>query len=326
VRASYLFNTTIAGIEQADVCLIVGSNPRVEAPIVNLRLRKRALMGGFTVGTIGPRIDLTYRAQHLGAGPDTLRQIADGSHDFAKALSNAKKPMLILGQGALARGDGAHVLCTARSIAQRFAMVRPDWSGFNVLHTAAARVGALDIGFVGGKVEGAELVYLLGADELDMAKLRNAFVIYQGHHGDAGAHRADVILPGAAYTEKDATWVNTEGRVQRGFRAIFPPGDAREDWAIVRALSGALGRPLPYDDIAALRRRMDDINPVFATLDSITPAEWGEFGEAGAMDAAPFVLPIANFYMTDPISRASETMARCTRMFGEARLRDGTHG
>jgi NADH-quinone oxidoreductase subunit G len=218
------------------------------------------------------------------------------------------------------------VLGAARRVAERFAMVRPDWNGFNVLHTAAARIGALDLGFVGGKVDGAELVYLLGADELDMAKLGNAFVVYQGHHGDAGAHRADVILPGAAYTEKDATWVNTEGRVQRGFRAIFPPGEAREDWAIVRALSGALGRPLPYDDIVALRRRMDDINPVFATLDAVTPAEWGEFGEHGAMDSAPFVPPIANFYMTDPISRASETMAQCTRVFGAQAARTGTNG
>ena len=329
VRASYLFNTTIVGIDQADACLIIGSNPRMEAPIINLRLRKRALIGGFPVGVLGPRVDLTYRTQHVGAGPDTLQQIADGSHEFCKVLVNAKRPMLILGQGALARPDGARVLGAARRVAERFAMVRPDWNGFNVLHTAAARVGALDLGFVpgeGAKLDDAEFVYLLGADELDTAKLGRAFVVYQGHHGDAGAHRADVILPGAAYTEKDATWVNTEGRVQRGYRAVFPPGDAREDWTIIRALSGALGRPLPYDDIEALRRRMVDINPVFATIDAVTQASWGEFGEHGAMDAAPFALPIKNFYMTDPISRASETMAQCTRAFGSTGARTGTHG
>ena len=195
---------------------------------------------------------------------------------------------------------------------------------------AAARVGALDLGFVpgkGGKLDDAEFVYLLGADELDTAKLGRAFVVYQGHHGDAGAHRADVILPGAAYTEKDATYVNTEGRVQRGLRAVFPPGDAREDWTIVRALSGALGKTLPYDDLEALRRRMDDINPVFATLDTVGRAAWGSFGEDGAMDSAPFASSVANFYMTDPISRASETMAQCTRVFGPlGRERTGTHG
>jgi len=325
VRAAYIFNTTIAGIEQADACLIIGSNPRLEAPIVNLRLRKRHMMGGFPVGVVGPRVDLTYKTQHLGAGPETLQQIADGSHEFCRVLAAAKKPMLILGQGALARADGARVLNAARRIAERFNMVQADWNGFNVLHTAAARVGALDLGFVGGRMDGAEFVYLLGADELEMAKLGRAFVVYQGHHGDAGAHRADVILPGSAYTEKDATWVNTEGRVQRGFRATFPPGDAREDWTIIRALSSALGKPLPYDDIDALRGRIKDINPVLGMIDAVTRAEWGEFGDAGAMDSAPFALPVANFYMTDPISRASETMAQCTRVFGAA-ARTGTDG
>jgi NADH-quinone oxidoreductase subunit G len=217
------------------------------------------------------------------------------------------------------------VLGTARRIAETFNMIQPDWNGFNVLHTAASRVGALDLGFASGKVDGAELVYLLGADELDMGKLGRAFVVYQGHHGDAGAHRADVILPGAAYTEKDATWVNTEGRVQRGFRATFPPGDAREDWAIIRALSAALGRTLPYDDIDAVRRRAEDINAVFGLIDGVARAEWGVFGEDGPMDAAPFAPRIANFYMTDPISRASETMAQCTRVFGPA-ARTGTDG
>jgi NADH-quinone oxidoreductase subunit G len=325
VRAGYVFNTTIAGIEQADACLIVGSNPRIEAPIVNLRLRKRHMIGRFPVGVIGPRADLTYKTQHLGAGPETLQQVADGGHAFCKTLEAAKTPMLILGQGALARPDGARVLGTARRIAERFNMIQPDWNGFNVLHTAAARVGALDLGFAGGKVEGAEFVYLLGADELDMAKLDRAFVVYQGHHGDAGAHRADVILPGAAYTEKDATWVNTEGRVQRGWRAVFPPGDAREDWTIIRALSAALGRALPYDDIDALRRRIEDINPVLGLLGGIGRAEWGEFGEAGAMEPTPFTPRIANFYMTDPISRASETMAQCSRAFGPG-ARTGTDG
>ncbi len=340
VRASYLFNTTIAGIEQADACLIVGADPRHEAPIVNLRLRKRALQGRFPVGVVGPRVDLTYRTQYLGAGPETLAQIADGAHEFCQVLEAAERPMLILGMGALARADGARVLGAARRIAERFGLVGSGWNGFNVLHTAAARVGGLELGFApreGGRdtagiLAGAQsgeigLVYLLGADEIDMARLGSAFVVYQGHHGDAGAHRADVILPGAAYTEKDATYVNTEGRVQRGWRAVFPPGEAREDWAILRALSGALGRPLPYDDLEGVRRRMAEIKLTFGAVGTVAGASWAPFGEDGPMDSQPFVSPIANFYMTDPITRVSETMAKCTAAFGPLTgARTGTDG
>jgi NADH-quinone oxidoreductase subunit G len=340
-RASYLFNTTIAGIEQSDACLIIGSDPRREAAIVNVRLRKRALLGNFPVGVVGPQLDLTYRTRHLGAGPETLARIADGTEPFCETLAKAERPMLILGQGALARADGARVLGAARRIAERFGMVKDGWIGFNVLHRAAARAGGIELGFVpgpGGRdtaaiLAGAQsgdivLVYLLGADEIDMAKLGAAFVVYQGHHGDAGAHRADVILPGCAYTEKDATYVNTEGRAQRGRRAVFPPGEAREDWAIVRALSGALGRPLPYDTLGAVRRRMAEASPTFDAIGRVVPAAWGPFGETGPMAAAPFALPVANFYMTDPITRASETMAECVRVFGPRgdQVRTGTHG
>jgi NADH-quinone oxidoreductase subunit G len=220
-------------------------------------------------------------------------------------------------------------------------MVRDGWNGFNVLHTAAARVAGLDLGFLPGAsgrdtesiLEGAEsgaikLVYLLGADEIDMARLGDAFVVYQGHHGDAGAHRADVILPGAAYTEKNGTYVNTEGRVQLGRMAGSPPGDAREDWTILRALSEVAGNPLPYDDLGQLRQRLIQANPVFAAVDQIEPAAWEDFGEAGSVQAAPFALPIDNFYMTDPISRASETMAKCTEelLLAKAGEATGTHG
>jgi NADH-quinone oxidoreductase subunit G len=221
-------------------------------------------------------------------------------------------------------------------------MVRPDWNGFNVLHRAAARVGGLDLGFVPGAdgrdaagiLEGCrsgaiEVLYLLGADELDLSNAGRAFVIYQGHHGDRGAARADVVLPGCAYTEKDATYVNTEGRVQRAERAVFPPGEAREDWAIIRALSGALGRPLPFDSLHELRSQLRAAHPAFGRVDEIVPAEWGGFGEAGAIDAAPFQYPIVDFYRTDPISRASPTMGECSELFGgdpEALPRTGTYG
>jgi NADH-quinone oxidoreductase subunit G len=341
-RAAYLFNSTVSGIEQADAIVLVGTNPRWEAPLVNARIRKRYLMGGLKVAVIGEKLALTYKTQHLGAGPETLDELAAGRHPFAEILKAAKKPMLILGQGALARADGAAVLAAARQMAESCNLIREGWNGFNVLHLAAARVGGLDLGFVpgaGGRdvagiLDGAsfgaiEAVYLLGADEIDMARLGRAFVIYQGHHGDAGAHRADVILPGAAYTEKNATYVNTEGRMQLARIATFPPGEAREDWKILRALSDALGRRLPYDSLAAVRKRLVEINPVFSSADAIVPASWGSFGVAGAMGAAPFASPIRNFYMTDPISRSSQTMAECTEAFVKPKLgagKTGTHG
>ncbi|MFQ5773222.1 MAG: NADH-quinone oxidoreductase subunit NuoG [Kiloniellaceae bacterium] len=345
-RAGYLFNTTIAGIEQADAALLVGTNPRWEAPLVNARLRKRFLMGGFNVGLIGAPCDLTYPVERLGAGPETLGEIAEGRGAFAEVLTAAEPPMIVLGMAALARADGAAILHLARQAAERFGMVRGDWNGFNVLHTAAARVAALDLGFVpgaGGRdtaaiLEGAsrgeiEVVFLLGADEIDMARLgpnaeQGAFVIYQGHHGDAGAHRADVILPGAAYTEKNGTYTNTEGRVQLGRRAAFPPGEAREDWTILRALSEFIGTRLPYDNLGEVRQRLIEANPLFAAIDQIEPAPWGAFGAAGALDPAPFGTAVENYYMTDPISRASETMARCTEAFvrGRQAKATGTHG
>ena len=326
-RSAYLFNTTIAGIEDADACLIVGTNPRWEAPLINLRLRKRSVAGDFAVGVLGPEVDLTYDYQALGNEPGTLAAMATGDHPFAKVLKRATRPMLILGMGALTRPDSAAILAAARKIAEDTGIIREEegWNGFNVLHTAAARVGGLDLGLVpgaGGRdteaiLQGAtqgdiEAVYLLGADEIDMARLGGAFVVYQGHHGDAGATRADVILPGAAYTEKNATYVNTEGRVQLGRLAVFPPGEAREDWKILRALSEAMGAKLPYDSHDEVRARLTAVNPVFATIDTVAASPWGDFGTAGEVRSDPFVPPIDNFYMTDPISRVSETMAECT--------------
>ena len=338
-RAGYTFNTTIAGIEDADACLIVGSNPRLEAPIINARLRKRMVEGGFKVGMVGEAVDLTYRYEHLGAGPQTLKEIADGTHSFCETLKSAERPMIIVGQGALTHADGVAVLAAARKIADTTGMIAEDWNGFNVLHTAAARVAGLDLGLVpgeGGKdvagiLDGAasgdiEVVYLLAADEIDTEKLANAFVIYQGHHGDAGAHVADIVLPGAAYTEKEGTYVNTEGRVQRGRRATFPPGDAREDWAILRALSEVLGKTLPFNNLGQVRARMVEIAPLLDQLEVVTPSAWADFGQAGSLDGGPFTSPITNFYMTDPISRASATMAACTEAFVETGEKTGTDG
>jgi NADH-quinone oxidoreductase subunit G len=340
-RSGYLFNSTIAGIDQADAFLIVGSNPRWEAPIINARIRKRFLMlrETFQAAVIGAKLDLTYPYAYLGAGPQTLAEIAEGRHSFAETLRNAKAPMLILGSGAVARPDGLAIHALARQAAETLGLVREGWNGFNFLHHAAGRVGALDLGFVpasGGRdlegiLDGAakgeiEVVYLMAADEIDTSRLGNAFVIYQGHHGDRGAHRADVILPGAAYTEKNATYVNTEGRAQLARVAVFPPGDAREDWKIVRALADVLGRKLPYDTLGQVRRRLAEVSPTFRNIDAVTPAEWGPFAASGPVDAAPFVMPIENYYMTDPISRASPTMAQCVEELGIGAERTGTHG
>ncbi len=342
-RAGYLFNTTIAGIEKADLCLLIGTDPRHEAALVNARLRKRYLQGGFGVGAIGPALDLTFPAAMLGAGPDVLDALIAGSHSWVPALKSAKAPMLILGQGALRRRDGAAILGRARKLAETFGMIREGWNGFNVLHLAAARVGGLELGFVpgpGGRavagiLEGAgtgeiAVVYLLGADEIDTRRLGSAFVVYQGHHGDAAARRADVILPGAAYTEKDGTYVNTEGRVQLGHRAVFPPGEAREDWKILRALSEMTDRKLPFDTLGDVRARLRSVNPIFGAVDVPTPAAWGRFGAEGPVEAAPFVYPVTDFYRTDPISRASPTMAECAAAIGAALAEEegktGTHG
>ncbi|HTQ12224.1 MAG TPA: molybdopterin-dependent oxidoreductase, partial [Rhizomicrobium sp.] len=331
-RQSWLFNTTIAGVEAADAILLIGTNPRWEAPVLNARIRKTWLAGPVKIANIGAAYDLTYPVQQLG-GAEALAKIADGSHDFAQVLKDAKRPMVILGTGALARPDGAAIAALAAKIAGDTGMIGPagtpaegGWSGFNVLHTAASRVAALDLGFVKGAdiggMAGMDFVYLLGADEFDMAGLGKAFVVYQGTHGDAGAHRADVILPGAAYTEKEGLYANFEGRVQRAKRATFPPGEAKEDWAILRALSDVLGRRLPYDDREQLRAAIYKEAPHFASLHETPdhpgadPAIWNAIGAPGPVDPRlPLESPIRDFYLTNPIARASVTMAECSRTF-----------
>jgi NADH-quinone oxidoreductase subunit G len=339
-RAGYLFNTSIAGIEEADACLIIGANPRHEAPIINTRLRKRFVQGGFKVGIVGQPVDLTYGAEYLGAGPATLTEIAEGKSAFSKILKGAEKPMLIIGQGALRRADGPAILALAARIANDFGMVKEGWNGFNMLHTAAGRVGALDLGFVpskGGRdfagiLEGAasgdiEFVFNMGADEGDLSALEKPFVVYMGTHGDRGVEYADVILPGAAYTELSGTWVNTEGRVQRGLRAAHPPGDARENWTILRALSEVVGSKLPYDTLGELRRAMEADAPHLSAIDEIAQAKWGAFGKAGKVTDDGFTSPIGDFYKTNPVARASLTMEECSvAMRADVEGATGTNG
>jgi NADH-quinone oxidoreductase subunit G len=322
-RASYIVNPSIAGIEQADALIIIGANPRMEASVLNARIRKR-WRSGFPIGLIGERVDLTYPYQHLGAGPESVAQAASG--EFGEALKKAERPMVLLGAGATARPDGAAIAAAAAKLAQDIGAVKDGWNGFAMLQNAASRVGALDLGAVPGegglaagdmaKAGALDVLFLLGADEVAVEP--GAFVVYIGTHGDRGAHRADVILPGAAYTEKSGIFVNTEGRVQMAARAAFPPGDAKEDWAILRALSDVLGHKLPYDSMAALRHAMFGAAPHLARVDQIEAGAPGDIaklaGAGGTPDKAPFAAAVEDFYLTNPIARASAIMAECSAL------------
>ncbi|HWK39983.1 MAG TPA: NADH-quinone oxidoreductase subunit NuoG [Hyphomicrobium sp.] len=332
-RASYLFNSSIAGIDHADAILLVGTNPRLEAPVLNARILKRWRQGGLMVGVIGEAAQLTYGYEYLGAGAQTLGEVADGKHSFADVLKGAQNPLVIVGSGVATRADGAAVMALAARIALH-AVAGKDvagWNPFSVLHTAASRVAGLDLGLVpakgaldaAGMIAAAskgnlDVLYLLGADEIELPAAGKSFVIYQGHHGDRGAHRADVILPGAAYTEKSSTYVNTEGRAQLAVRCVFPPGEAKEDWAILRALSAKAGKTLPYDNLDALRRDMYKAVPHLARLDTLAPAPLTGVEAlakaGGAVTSEAFTSPIRDFYLTNPIARASAVMAEMSAL------------
>lgn len=325
-RASYLFNSTIEGIELADAILIVGANPRYEAAVLNARIRKAWRRSGLPIGVIGEGGEMRYPYEHLGAGTDTLSELVSGKNAFVEKLKAAKNPLIIIGQGALVGAEGLAVLGNAAKLASAVGAVSDEWNGFAVLHTAASRVGGLDLGFVPGEggvaaadmLTSMDVLFLLGADELDFTRKSAKFTVYIGSHGDNGAHHADVILPGATYTEKSGTWVNTEGRVQMGNRAGFAPGDAREDWAIIRALSDVLGKKLPFDSLGALRARLYADYPHFAALDEIAPGAGAEIAavakKAGKMTKSAFASPVKDFYLTNPIARASAVMAECSAL------------
>ncbi|WP_298105830.1 NADH-quinone oxidoreductase subunit NuoG [Bradyrhizobium sp.] len=325
-RASYLFNPTIAGIDQADALLIVGSNPRKEAAVLNARIRKRWRTGQLKVGVIGIKADLTYDYDYIGAGADSFGDLAAGKHSFADVLKNAKKPIVLVGAGAFGRHDGAAILARAAKLALAIDAVKDGWDGFAVLHDTASRAGALDIGFAAGAdgLNAAQMttfgtldvLFLLGADEVKVPD--GTFVVYIGTHGDAGAHRADVILPGAAYTEKSGIFVNTEGRAQMANRAGFPPGEAREDWAIIRALSEVLGKKLPFDSLASLRQALFKTAPHLMRLDQIAAGDAAAIKalatRGGEVEKVPFKASVEDFYLTNPIARASAVMAECSRL------------
>ena len=337
-RASYLFNTPLSAFSQATRCLIIDADLRAEAPLLAARLRTRFNQGGFEVAYLGTPLDkkraLTFPVTDLGDDPGTLDALISGKHPWAKDLKDHPNTFIIVGTSALERRDGAGILGRVRAFVDAHNLVRDDWHGFNVLHRAAARVGGLDIGFVptnhgwstslmlqAAKRGDLDVMYLLGADDIDMSMLGKAFVIYQGHHGDQGAARADVVLPSLAYTEKDGTYVNTLGMVQRAYQGLKGPGFAKPDWRIIADLATALGHPLGYDTLQGVRGRMTERNPLFGPNGEAVARPWSTFGDVhAALDPGAFHSSRTSLYMGNVISRASPTMAAC-----EAIQREDAH-
>jgi NADH-quinone oxidoreductase subunit G len=333
VRATYLGNSTIVGFEEADVVLLVGSNPRMEAALVASRFRKSVGLRQQTVALIGPECDLAFPYEHLGNSAAILNAIADGSHPFAAKLKAASNPAVVVGMAAC---DTPGVLDTVQALPASIpGLIQADWNGLNVLHTAAARVAAQDMGFGPGVTPPStnpEFVYLLNADDakriaqevpsLTQDSPTRPFTVYQGHTGDVGAALADLILPGLTYTEKDATYVNLEGRVQRTRETGVPTaGQAREDWKIVRAISEVVGRPLPYTDLEGVRERLVDVAPSFGQVGEVEPSSFlpRVATTNTTLSDVAFTPYIENYYMTDVISRNSRTMAKCSAELPTAR-------
>lgn len=329
-RHSYMLNTALPMLEEADVALLVGADPRKEAPLLNARLRKAALHRGLSVASVGSPVNLTYPAKQLGNSLKTLSAVADGSHPFSKTLQEADRPVVIVSNRALQREDGQAVFKLVEDIVRNSGAVYEGWDGLCVLHQGANTVGNLDIGFEdkyaglravdAGTWSKTKLLFLMGADDIDNIDVpEDCFVIYQGHHGDRGAAIANVVLAGAAYTEKDSTYVNTEGRVQASKLAFFPPGLARDDSNVLRDLLGA------DEDLEIMTRELKSatlelLAPHLRATNSLQEADRVlgtdsvlSEGEA-RFSATPLQPPVDNFYMTDPITRSSKTMAKCTRV------------
>lgn len=323
-RASYLFNSTIAGIDSADACLLIGANPRKDAPILNARIRKRFLTKQLKVASTGCPVDLTYTHQHLGNEVSALKEILDGKSEFCEVLQKAKKPMLILGHDMVDRADGDLILTYAKKIAEKFHMIQDDWNGFNFLSKSSGLLNGLEIGFVGSsntagildRVESGSIKMVIlhsVDDDIDFEKLKDAFVVYIGSHGDAGAHVADVIFPASAYSEKDAIYVNLEGRPQSTSRAAFAPGEAVDDWQIILQLAQKLGIDLGFKNLSELRESLASSHPIFANLEKISKATWVKSHELkGDFATKKLLIKKFDFYLTNPIARASRTLNKCS--------------
>lgn len=329
LRGSYIFNSTISGVDDADAILLIGTNPRVEGPVLNARIRAQAMFG-VPVGVIGSQVDLTYPYDHLGASASALDSIMKPGSAWFKRLNESANPMIIVGSGVLRRSDRDAVLAKIHKIADKAGIIKDGWTGLNILHDAASRVTALDVGFIPSpkarlEKKSPKCVYLLGSDDyLDKDVPDDAFVIYQGHHGDRGASRADIVLPGAAYTEKYGTFVNTEGRAQTTKNSVAPIGQARVDWEIIRALSEVCGNILPQNSLDDMRERLSEIAPHLVSrgiveeplLSVIRNGDYAKLiaersKKTDVDTSTPLGTSITQFYQTDAVSRASKTMARC---------------
>lgn len=322
LRSGYIMNTGIAGLEKADVFLLVGTQPRVEAAMVNARIRKTVRATKAKVGYVGPPTNLNYDHEHLGTGPQTLTELAEGRHPFCSTLKNAKNPAIIVGAGLFERDDLDAIFSAIETIAKYGNVVRPDWNGYNVLLLHAAQAAALDLGLVPqspDSIKSAKFVYLMGADDVNLKDIPDdAFVVYQGHHGDRSVYRANVILPASAFSEKEGTYENTEGCIQQTLPAVPTVGDARDDWKIVRALSEAAGVQLPYDSVEGIRSRIQTVAPNLMSMDDREPATFSTTTMRPNVNRKispnDFGTAVENFYMTDAITRASKIMAQCSAM------------
>ncbi|KAK3409502.1 hypothetical protein EUGRSUZ_J01621 [Eucalyptus grandis] len=322
LRSGYIMNTGIAGLEKADVFLLVGTQPRVEAAMVNARIRKTVRATHAKVGYIGPPTDFNYDHEHLGTGPQTLTELAEGRHPFCSTLKNAKNPAIIVGAGLFEREDSDAIFSAIETIAKNGNVVRPDWNGYNVLLLHAAQAAALDLGLVPqspDSIKSAKFVYLMGADDINLKDIPDdAFVVYQGHHGDQSVYRANVILPASAFSEKEGTYENTEGCVQQTLPAVPTVGDARDDWKIVRALSEVAGVQLPYDSVGGIRSRIWTVAPNLVSVDEREPTTISTTtvrpNTNQKISPNDFGTAVENFYMTDAITRASKIMAQCSAM------------
>jgi len=340
LRSNYLLNTSIAGVEEADLVLLVGANPRFDAPVFNARLRKCWIHNELDLAMVGPKVDLTYDVDHLGDSTEVLQQLADGTHPFNERLARAKNPVVIVGSEALQRADGGAVMRCVQQIADKAKSTSgcdSEWRVLNVLHRVASQVAALDLGYKAGVTEALaakpKVLWLQGADAGALTRddiPEDCFVIYLGAHGDQGAAIADCVLPGAAYTEKQGTYVNMEGRAQQTYPALSPPGEARVDWKIIRVISEVVDEKLPYDKITELRARMAEVSPNLVRYGNLEPANF--FAQsldlannvpAVSLSSEPFDLSkkvLEEFYQTDSISRASPTMAKCVTAVKQQRL------
>ena len=325
-RASYLCNTTIAGIEEADTCLLIGVNPRKDAPLLNARLKKRSLSKKIKIASVGCDADLTYAYENLGDSVSVLQNLLEGKSKFSEILEKAEKPMLILGVDLTARKDGALILNYAKKIAEKYGLIQDQWNGFNLLSKSTGLINGLEVGFVSSvanvdtkailnKTESGEikLIFLHSVDDdIDFLRLKNSFVVYIGSHGDEGAKHADVILPASTYSEKEATYVNLEGRAQRSVRAVFSVGEAVEDWKIILQIAQGLNLDLGYKNLTELRNSLFETHPIFANLNEITQASWIKSEDVlGELDAEKISIKDYNFYLTNPIARASRTLNKC---------------